>query len=132
VDYEAGKVWNFRPDPAAPRPGGPAPDEGPDAPAPSFPALAMLDAFLAEIPAATPIVFVMPPQFVALIPVRGSEPERVRARSGWIDFLVESAITRDDENFMDAEHYWANVAIAVEARIAAALNGGPGDDGAPP
>jgi hypothetical protein len=136
-DYEVGKVWSFKPDPAAPRSGGPLVDIPPDAPEPIFPALARLDEFLADFPKTVPIVIVMPPQFVSLIPGRGSGAEqarnlckaaiarrvRGRARSGVLDFLVESEITRNPENFMDAEHYRTNIAIIIEKEIAAVLGG---------
>jgi hypothetical protein len=89
------------------------------------------------MPPAIPIAIVMPPQFVTLIPQPGSAAERARdvckaaiarrvaghERSGFIDFLVESPLTRDPANFMDEEHYRTNVAIMIEERIAAVLNG---------
>jgi len=136
-NYEVGKVWNFKPDLAVPRPGGQAVDDTPDAPEPYFPALERLDELLADFPRSTPIVIVVPPQFVTRIPERGSGLERARnackaamarrvsgrARSGMIDFLVESPITRNPENFMDEEHYRTNVAMIVEQKIAAVLSG---------
>jgi hypothetical protein len=136
-DYEAGKAWNFHPDLAAPRPRGAPSDVSASATDPRFPALERLDEFLAGMPPAIPIAIVMPPQFVTLIPQPGSAAERARdvckaaiarrvaghERSGFIDFLVESPLTRDPANFMDEEHYRTNVAIMIEERIAAVLNG---------
>jgi hypothetical protein len=132
-NYEVGKVWSFKPDLTVPRSAGRVQS---DVPEPHFPALERLDELLAGLPKTVPIVIVMPPQFVALIPIRESGAEqarnickaaiarrvRGRARSGLIDFLVESPITRNPENFMDEEHYRTNVAIIIEQQIAAVLN----------
>jgi hypothetical protein len=131
ADYEIGKPWSFKP-------GRPATaDEFPIADERSFhdfPGLSRLDAVLGEIPAATPVVIVMPPQFYTRLPPAGTPAaqfrdackERIatRARGGaFIDFLVDSEITRRPENFMDDEHYRSNVAQIVEAGVAGALGG---------
>jgi hypothetical protein len=97
-----------------------------------FPALIRLDAVLAEISAATPVVIVMPPQFYTRLPPAGTPAaqfrdackDRIAARArrdAFIDFLVDSKITRSPENFMDDEHYRSNIAQIIEADIAAAL-----------
>jgi hypothetical protein len=39
------------------------------------------------------------------------------------DYMQESAITRDDNNYWDPLHYRANVARIIERDIGAALNG---------
>jgi hypothetical protein len=131
ADYESGKAWSFRPGRPATADEFPTRDEfrGLD-----FPGLVRLDAMLGEIPAATPVVIVMPPQFHTRLPPAGTPAaqfrdgckERIaqRARHGaFIDFLVDSEIARSPENFMDDEHYRSNIAEIVEADIAAALGG---------
>ncbi len=132
ADYEIGKAWSFKP-------GRPATaDEFPvgDARASSdFPGLIRLDAVLGELPTATPVVIVMPPQFYTRLPPAGTPAAQFRdackariaqrarrgAGSAFIDFLVDSEITRAPENFMDDEHYRANIARIIEADIAGAL-----------
>jgi hypothetical protein len=135
-DYEVGKAWSFKPGKPAPAEGFPARDERPFRREPDFPGLILLDALLGEIPAKTPVVIVLPPQFYTELPPAGTGGARFRdyckwqialraergAGSAFLDFLVDSAITRNPENFMDAEHYRTNVAKMIEAEIATALN----------
>jgi hypothetical protein len=133
ADYEMGKPWSFKPGPPA------TADEFPVAGERSsrdFPGLIRLDAVLGELPATTPVVIVMPPQFYTRLPPAGTPAaqfrdackERIAARAqrgagggAFIDFLVDSEIARTPENFMDDEHYRSNVAQIIEADIAAAL-----------
>jgi hypothetical protein len=136
-DYEAGKAWSFKPGKPAPAEEFPARDDRPFRREPDFPGLILLDAVLAEVPAKTAVVIVLPPQFYTQLPAAGTGGARFRdyckwqialraargAGSAFLDFLVDSAITRNPENFMDAEHYRTNVAEMIEAEIAAALNG---------
>ncbi len=89
------------------------------------------------MPADTPVIVVMPPQFYTLLPAPGSPKAaefnackaelasrvRARARGGFLDYLTDTPIARNPENFMDAEHYRANVAQAIEKDIAAVLAG---------
>lgn len=133
-DYEAGRTWNFRPEIA---PGGTLAPILSDADDRSFPALEALDKVLADMPADTPVIVVMPPQFYTLLPAPGSPKAaefnackaelaarvRARARGGFLDYLTDTPIARNPENFMDAEHYRANVAQAIEKDIAAVLAG---------
>jgi hypothetical protein len=135
-DYEAGKPWSFTPGKPAPAGGFPARDERPFRREPDFPGLILLDAMLAEVSAETGVVIVLPPQFYTQLPPAGTGGARFRDYCKWqialraargaggafLDFLVDSAITRNPENFMDAEHYRTNVAETIEAEIAAALN----------
>jgi hypothetical protein len=134
-DYEVGRTWNFRPEIA---PGGTLAPILSDATDRSFPALVALDKVLADLPPDTPMIVVMPPQFYTLLPAPGSRnateldackaelASRVRARShgGFLDYLTDTPTARNPENFMDAEHYRANVARAIEKDIAAVLAGG--------
>jgi hypothetical protein len=136
-DYEAGKAWSFKPGKPVPAEQFPARDDRPFKHEPDFPGLIRLDALLGEIPAKTSVVIVLPPQFYTELPPAGTGGARFRdyckwqiglraergAGSAFLDFLVDSAITRNPENFMDAEHYRSNVAEMIEAEIAAALNG---------
>jgi len=129
ADYEMGKTWSFKPGPPATADDFPV---GDGRSSPDFPGLIRLDAVLDEIPAATPVVIVMPPQFYTRLPPAGTAAAlfrdackariAARARSGaFIDFLVDSEIARAPENFMDDEHYRSNIARIIEAGIAGAL-----------
>jgi hypothetical protein len=129
ADYEMGKTWSFKPGPPATADDFPV---GDGRSSPDFPGLIRLDAVLDEIPAATPVVIVMPPQFYTRLPPAGTAAAlfrdackariAARARSGaFIDFLVDSEIARAPENFMDDEHYRTNVARIIEADVAGAL-----------
>jgi hypothetical protein len=132
ADYEMGKTWSFRPGRPATADEFPVGDAGSS---PDFPGLIRLDAVLGELPAATPVVIVMPPQFHTRLPPAGTPAAQFRdackdriaqrarrgAGSAFIDFLVDSEIARAPENFMDDEHYRANIARIIEADIAGAL-----------
>jgi hypothetical protein len=136
ADYETGKPWTFKPGKPAPADAFPSRDERPFRRVPDFPGLILLDALLAEIHATTPVVIVLPPQFHTRLPPAGTGAARFRAYCKWqvglraergagsafIDFLVDSDIARNPENFMDEEHYRGNIAEIIEADIAAALN----------
>lgn len=130
-DYEAGRTWAFNP---------PRPAEGSAAPSPagvlySFPAIAELARRLEDVPSATPVIFVLPPVFFTQLPPAGSADALrldqckqalarladVRPRSTFLDFLLDTPMTRVPENFMDASHYRSGFAMHIEARIAAAL-----------
>jgi hypothetical protein len=131
ADYEMGKPWTFKPGRPATADEFPVGDESH---ARDFPGLVRLDAVLGELSAATPVVIVMPPQFYTRLPPSGTPAalfrdackERIAARArrgAFIDFLVDSEITRAPENFMDDEHYRSNVAQIIETDIAVALGG---------
>ncbi len=133
-DYELGRTWNFRPEIAA---GGTLATILSDTVDRSFPALEALDTVLADVPADTPVIVVMPPQFYTLLPAPDSRKaaelaackaelaSRVRARrhGGFLDYMTDTPTAHNPENFMDAEHYRANVARAIETDIAAVLAG---------
>ena len=97
-----------------------------------FPGATLLDAAIKALPADVPVVFVVPPTFSAMLPQPGSaasaEEEacknalrRVvagRPRSNFIDYRVDSALTRERANFMDFGHYRASIARRMEQGIA--------------
>jgi hypothetical protein len=131
MDYETGRVRNFHPAVLA--------DAGQSAPAKQpntyFPALEELDTVLSELPERLGVVIVMPPVYQAMLPRPGTQiaadlpackaelVRRVagRPRSGFLDYLVDGAISRDPDNFMDREHYRMHIARLIEARIAGVL-----------
>jgi hypothetical protein len=133
-DYEVGRTWSFRPE--RPAGGTLAPILSPDIDR-SFPALDALDVILAKLPPETPVVVVMPPQFYTLLPPPGSREAaefaackadiaarvRSRERSGFFDYLNDTPAARNSENFMDPEHYRANIAREIEADIASVIAG---------
>jgi hypothetical protein len=45
-----------------------------------------------------------------------------RQRGAFIDFLVDSPLSRNESNFLDLHHMRENVARAIEARIVEALD----------
>lgn len=134
VDYETGRVWNFHPPPAS--------DVDTAAvvaamPANThFPALEALDPLLAELPAQTKFVTMMPPLHHTMLPRPGTQAaadlaackaeltRHLGSRGAFIDYMVDGPISRDPENFMDAGHYRHNIARLIEARIATALDAG--------
>jgi hypothetical protein len=139
-DYETGRVWNFHPAIAsAAAADAESAEAGAVSPNTYFPALTELDAVLAALSSETGFVIVMPPVYQALLPHPGTQlaadllackaelARRVadRARSGFLDFMVDGPISRDPENFMDPQHYRLHIARIIEARIAAALTSSP-------
>ncbi len=133
-DYETGHYRNFRP--------GPLQHVEPPVVAPldtPFAGFDLLDPVLVELPATTHVVFLMSPvyqefldrelapQIIADLPrCKAEVAERAAARpnTSFLDYLHESAISHDAENFMDTQHYRLNIARLLEARIAEVLNGG--------
>jgi hypothetical protein len=132
-DYETGHYRNFRPGPLQPaEPPTVAPLDMP------FAGFDLLDPVLAELPGTTHVVFLMSPvyqvwldeldpQMIADLPrCKAEVADRAAARPNTtlLDYLHESAISHDAENFMDTQHYRLNIARLLEARIAEVLNGG--------
>jgi hypothetical protein len=127
-NYEDGRVWNFRPaaEERAPVDLSPAAGVGM-----KFPALDHIEAVLARLPAGTQVLLIMPPQFVANLPAATSAAGRELAackhdlmlrasERNWrfIDYLLDTPLSRNSENFWDTEHFRMNVAQAIERRIA--------------
>jgi len=140
-DYEQGKVWAFAPEaPTQAEPISPPVGEM------SFPWIERLDSLIVALPRSVPVVLVMPPAFFTSMPQAGSAGAARLARckaalaglvagrpgSGFLDFRVDDAITRDPKNFMDYGHYRANVARRMEQDIATTIrspNAGAGHRG---
>jgi hypothetical protein len=101
-----------------------------------FPAIDRLEALLAETRSDIAVVATMPPIYYRLLPdpqtVQAAElascKERLaravarRRRGAFVDFLVDSPLSRQESSFLDLHHMSENVARAMEARIADALN----------
>jgi hypothetical protein len=143
-DYEANRVWSFRPE-IPPDGGARGSDairiDGGDgrggAADPSLPALDRLKALIAAEAPHTPIVVVVPPVFYTALPPAGTSDAAAldrcrqafrgwladRPPSGWSDFMVDLPLFRDPHNFMDMVHYRSNVARGVEAAVAGELRG---------
>ena len=132
-DYEARRPADYRFDfPPVPPP--PAPAATPvDLGARPFPAI---DRLKAELPADTPLVVVFPPVYIAVLPAAPYELAVLKEckarlarlatstpRGGFLDYLIDSPITRDQASFQDIDHYRAPVARLIEGQIAAILNG---------
>jgi hypothetical protein len=125
--------WDFAHEPdAIPEPG--VPLNGARIPT-DFPAVDRLAALLAALPRDVAVALVMPPVYSGLLP--GPETYQAAAlaackerlaravgdhRGGFLDFLVDSPLSRERANFFDLQHMRENVARAMEPRIAATLN----------
>jgi hypothetical protein len=108
-----------------------------------FPAIDRLATVLAGVPADVPIVVVLPPRHASILPVNAgplavlreckaqlARLARVVVASpgrGFLDYFVDTPLTRDPANFDDPEHYRAPVARMIEAEIAQVLNGRTSD-----
>jgi len=102
----------------------------------SFPAIDRLAAELAAAPADTPVVILFPPEYYSRLPRDAAAASQIAAckarlariasgapRRGFLDYFLDSALTRDSGNFDDLDHYRARVARRLEADIAGILNG---------
>jgi len=137
-DYEIGRTRNFHPaqtfPPRREQPGPALAELAATAPARSFPAIDMLDDVLRDLPEVAKVVVVLPPQYASRVADDDGSLEqginacklelwrRTRPRGAFLDFLVQSPITRDADNFWDEEHYTSKVARTVEARLAEVLD----------
>jgi hypothetical protein len=130
-DYDTGHAWQ---EPDFPAVGA---DEAGAVPAQpgDFTAPPLLRKFLAKLDARVPVVLVFPPRHRSALPPPGSvaaerqdacksayrEIAQSRPQTRVLDFLVDSAMVRNDENFFDQVHYRVEVAHAVEDRLVVAL-----------
>jgi hypothetical protein len=136
-DYESRRPADYRFDfpPIPPRP---APATAPiDLGARAFPAIDRLAAELKAVPdGMPPLVVVFPPVYVAVLPndatslavlkeckARLARLAAATPRGGFLDYLIDSPIARDQASFQDIDHYRALVARRIEQEIADILNG---------
>ncbi len=103
---------------------------------PQFPAVDRFAELLATTSDRVAVVVVMPPLFYRMLPSAGTKEaaelalckQRLagvvgrRSHAAFIDFLVDSPLSRERSNFMDPDHMAASAARAIEQRIAAALD----------
>ena len=109
----------------------PRPTSGPAESEP-MPALDLLAAHIAALPADTTPVFVFAPQFINALAAPGSQAERrltackarvqqiaaSRPRSAYLDLMTDNEIARDPGNYTDDIHYTQAAAAKIEAAIA--------------
>jgi hypothetical protein len=101
----------------------------------AFTAPSLLEAFLKTLERQTKIVLVEVPRHADTLPSTEAASRHLDAckstyraiadaRPGavMLDFLVDDAMTRNDENFWDTVHYRSPVAREIERQIAAALS----------
>jgi len=98
----------------------------------AFPAVPLLAAAIAKLPTGVPVVLAVPPAFYTMIPRPGSAAaaeeagcraalKRLvagRARSNFVNYRVDNALTRESANFLDFGHYRARIARQMEQGIA--------------
>jgi hypothetical protein len=134
-DYEARRPPGYRFDfPSAPAaaPSAPPPI---DLRARAFPAIDRLKAELDAAPAGTSLVVVFPPVYIAALPGDAqsvAELDECKARlarlargtphGGFLDYLIDSPLARDQASFQDIDHYRAPVAREIEREIARVLD----------
>jgi hypothetical protein len=136
-DYEARRPPDYKFDfPSAPSPS-PSPEPPPiDLSARAFPAIDRLKAELDAAPAGTSLVVVFPPVYISLLPTdaasvaelkeckaRLARLARSTPRGGFLDYLTDSRLARDQASFQDTDHYRAPVARRIEQEIAVVWKG---------
>ncbi len=132
-DYDTGRAWH----------GLESPEDAPGAVAAATPgeftAPPRLRGFLQHLPARDRVVLVIVPRHESALPPEGSAAAETvgackqayrdiaanRPETRLLDFLVDDAMARHDENFWDQIHYRKPVARAIEDRLARALGGEP-------
>ena len=96
-----------------------------------FPALDLLAAHVAALPGNVQLVFVFAPPYLNTLPVAGSAAEgrlqackarvreiaALRMNAGYLDLMVENAISRDERNYFDELHYTPAAADKVAEAI---------------
>jgi hypothetical protein len=133
-DYDTGKVWHAPELAALPpigkTPAGTIPTET------DFTAISLLGRFLDTLDPRARIVLLVPPRYVSAIPLPGSAAAREldackgayrrlaekRPNTWMLDFLVDCAFARWENNFWDVIHYRKPIARMVEDRLAAVLD----------
>jgi hypothetical protein len=100
-----------------------------------MPAIDRLAAELKTAPG-TPLVVVFPPVYISVLPndaqslallneckARLARLAATTPRGGFLDYLIDSPLARDQASFQDIDHYRAPVARRIEQEIADILNG---------
>jgi hypothetical protein len=135
-DYEARRPADYKFDfPPLPPPA-PAAVSAVDLGTRPFPAIDRLAVELEAAPAGTSLVVVFPPVYIDVLP---NDPQSLAVlkackarlarlatstpRGGFLDYLIDSPIARDQTSFQDIDHYRAPVARRIEREIADILNG---------
>lgn len=104
----------------------------------AFPEIRALQDVVRKLQADVPIVIIVPPTFAATVPISGTDLalERGacdaalkaviagRARSNFISYRVDNALTRDRDNFVDFIHYRPKLARRIGQGIIASLRDG--------
>jgi hypothetical protein len=131
-DYEELRIQDRHPDVVAQR----EPEQTPVGKVSDvFPAIALLEDAIKDIPAEVPLVLVVPPVFYTAIPRRDSNEAAQqeacgialthivadRPRSKLINYKIDTALTRDPANFVDVGHYRAKIARKMAEGIAASI-----------
>jgi hypothetical protein len=132
IDFETTMHWTFN----LPRPERAVVDLAPTQPAdPPFPAIDLVDQALSELPQLTAVVLFWPPLYYTELPDAGSKEAREIAgckyllaqrsapHRNWrtVDFLLDTPMSRDPVNFLDAGHFRQATARVIERRIGAAI-----------
>lgn len=134
-DYDTGHTWH-EPEFPEPMPAATAAAVRPASPG-DFTAPSLLRELLARLPAADRVVLVIVPRHGSALPPEGSAAAETigackqayrdiagsRPGTRLLDFLVDDAMARQDDNFWDQIHYRGPVARAIEDRLAVALGG---------
>lgn len=100
-----------------------------------FPAVGLLGTTMRKLPRDLPVVLLSPPAYAASLPRPGSRAAADvqacnaalgklvagRPHSNFINFRLDTALTRERANFMDTGHYRAAIARKMEQGIAESL-----------
>jgi len=102
-----------------------------------LPAMRLVEEELAQLPAQPPMVLWTPPHFITSQPPPDTEEGRdvesckaslrawaeQRPHTAFLDFRIDSALTRERDNFLDVNHPRRRLAAVVEDEIAKAFAG---------
>lgn len=135
-DYEAGRVWDFKPDVlnwkrvdlSARLSGNSRP----------FPAFDLLENAAAQLPKKSLLIAVFPPRFRAALPeqetqgaidIANCKAEFIRRFRAYpnvalIDLLIDNSANRNPANYMDMTHYRAPIARAIEMQVRGEIENG--------
>ena len=134
-DYDSGQVWDGELLRQLPPP--PTASASPPARKADFVAAKLLTDFLAKLDGTTRVVLLFVPRYGKTLPLPGSPAAAheaeckaafqavadARRRTIVLDWLVDNALVRKDENFWDGVHYGAAIARLLEDATAVELAG---------